>query len=247
MAEQAPSAPVRFPAPVEPGEHGCFLYQSEAEHRRVLTAFLQEGLRHHDKVLYLVHDHSYAVVIDYLYDMVPNVASYVASGQLSSVEATSVYLSDGAFNPERMIHFIESAVEEAQREGYRGLRGAAEMTWALKNGTKVEQLMEYESKVNSVFREVRCTALCLYDRRAFPPEAIWNAVMTHPVVVHDHVRCRNDFFIRPEEFLDPQIRPLAVRNRLQRVTGEEPADDVRINARATDLLLKALGTSGSYS
>ena len=39
---------------VKPGHHLCCIYGTEEEHKALLTTFLQHGLEHNEKVVYIV-------------------------------------------------------------------------------------------------------------------------------------------------------------------------------------------------
>ena len=53
---------------LEPGEHLCWLYETEEEHRAVLTSFIRQGLEREEKVLYIVDAHTAETVLGYLRD-----------------------------------------------------------------------------------------------------------------------------------------------------------------------------------
>jgi len=48
------------------GDHLCCLYESEEEHRALLSPFMRQGLERHEKVLYIVDDHTGGQILDYL-------------------------------------------------------------------------------------------------------------------------------------------------------------------------------------
>ena len=49
-----------------PGDHLCWVYDTEEEHRAVITPFLRQGLERGEKVLYIVDAHPAETVLAYL-------------------------------------------------------------------------------------------------------------------------------------------------------------------------------------
>ncbi len=75
-----------------------------------------------------------------------------------------------------------------------------EMTWALSSGAGPGAVMEWEATGGAVLTGAPVLALCLYDRRAFPPEVLRKALHTHPRVMIDGQPCRN-FYYEPPDLL----------------------------------------------
>ena len=51
---------------LQAGDHLCCLYESEEEHHALLSPFIRQGLERHEKVLYIVDDHSADQILGYL-------------------------------------------------------------------------------------------------------------------------------------------------------------------------------------
>lgn len=73
---------------LKPGDHLCVLYETEEEHKSVITPFLRAGLENNEKVLYIVDVRTSQAVIDYLREDGLDVNSYLKSGQLSILTVT---------------------------------------------------------------------------------------------------------------------------------------------------------------
>lgn len=136
---------------LNPGHHLCFLYSKDEDHRIVLTSFMRIGFERGEKVLYITDTSAEVTIRDYLMDDGIEVQSYLTSGQLAIQTSSETYLRAGVFNPDRMIEVLHDETERALSEGYTTLRVTGEITWAYKNGSYHEQLIEYESKLNTFF------------------------------------------------------------------------------------------------
>ena len=73
--------------------HFCFLYETEEEHRSVVSNYLRHWLEHGEKVLYIRQDHTQNAILDYLNGVGINVELVLARGQLIILDAS--HLSDG--------------------------------------------------------------------------------------------------------------------------------------------------------
>ena len=92
-------------------------------------------------------------------------------------------------------------LQEAIAKGYRGLRMAMEMSWALRWASSLAWLAEYESKLNCYFSQHPVTTLCLYNQRRFPEEVLLDVLRTHPLVALDQAVHANLYYLPPRIFL----------------------------------------------
>ncbi len=205
----------RTPTTLRPGDHFCALYESEEEHQTLLTAYLREGLRRHEKVVYIVDAHTPAGIVDYLLHEGIPVAESLASEQLSIHGPESTYLKPGHFSPEAMIELLTKETARALAEGYTALRVTGEMSWALKGQRGSERLTEYESKVNEVFSKSQCIGLCQYDRRLFPHRTLMEVLMTHPGVILGTEVYDNPYYLPPAAFLSQDVAGATVNRWLE--------------------------------
>jgi PAS domain S-box-containing protein len=221
-----------FPRAIDelgPGDHLCCIYETEEEHRAVLTPFLRRGLERGERVLYIVDDRTAEQIIRYLREDGVRVEPYLAEGQLQLLTRTESYVRGGTFDPDAMIALLESETRQAVAEGYTALRVTGEMSWALRGLPGSERLIEYETKLNQFFPGKRCLALCQYDRRRFGPDVLLDVLRTHPIAVIGTQVYENFYYIPPDELLGPAsteaeldrwIGHLAERRRLERESQE---------------------------
>jgi len=98
---------------LKPGDHLCCVYDTEEEHRAVITPFPRQGLEQAQKVVYVAEDHTREQVLAYLENDGCHVPALLASGQLVVVSPVETYLRRGAFDPDDMIAFLRSETERA--------------------------------------------------------------------------------------------------------------------------------------
>jgi PAS domain S-box-containing protein len=208
-----------------PGHHVCWLYETEEEHRAVLTPFLRQGLERGEKVLYIMDAHGAETVLGYLQDDGLDVEPYLARQQLTIVTSQSAYMQQDVFDPDEMIAFLRAETERALAEGHTALRATGEMSWALGRLPRSERLMEYEAKLNEFFPGSDCLGMCQYDRRAFSPALLLDVLCTHPVAVIGTDVYDNPYYVPPAGFLgdDPPAEVLRhwLEHLAERKRGEE--------------------------
>jgi PAS domain S-box-containing protein len=188
-------------ARLRPGDHLCCIYQTEEEHRAVLTPFLRQGLERGEKVVYIADTHSTEMVTDYLRDVGVDARPYLASGQLVILSSAEVHISNGVFDPDRMIDLLRSETEQAVAEGYHALRVTGETTWVMRELPGSDRLIEYEAKLNTFFPGSKCLAICQYDRHRFDPQILLDVLSTHPTVAVGTRIYDNFYSVPPADFL----------------------------------------------
>lgn len=186
---------------LKPGDHLCCIYETEEEHRALLTPYLRQGLERNEKVVYIVDARTAETVLGYLREDGLDPQPYLDRGQLVILTVSDAYMRDGAFIPDRMISFLRQETDRTVGEGYGALRVTGEMSWALRRLPGANHLIEYESKLNTFLPGSRCLALCQYDKRRFPPETLLQVLATHPAAVIGTEVYENFHFVPPENFL----------------------------------------------
>lgn len=146
------SAPI-FLAGSQLGEtrHVCAFFNNDEEEYRVLLPFIKDGLKSGDKAVHVLNpkqqqDHLRrltAAGID------PEVAQQ--NGQLELRTNTEVYLRDGRFDQDRMLEVFELLARGNAAGGFPLSRICCRMDWAIEDRSYVDDVIEFESRVNEVW------------------------------------------------------------------------------------------------
>jgi len=184
---------------VPDGQHICDLYHDETERRRVMSKYLDSGLKAGEKVLYLADAMTPAEMLESLQALGVD----IQSPSLDVVPAASTYCgSSGRFEPEEMLAIVRGYHRQTLANGYTGLRGSGEMGWCLKDDRVDEaSLLEYEAKLSLLVAECPCTACCQYDVRRFSGRTILDVMRVHPVMIVRGQLVENPFYEDPAVFL----------------------------------------------
>ncbi len=197
-----------------PGDHLCQIYETEQEHRALLTPYLIEGLKRNEKILYILDNHTEEAICGYLKDAGADLKPYLASGQFVFLTHRESYAKEGSFDPDRMISMLKSETARAVEQGYAALRVTGEMTWALKGLPGSEKLIEYEAKLNNFLPGSRALALCQYNKQRFTPALLMDILRTHPLVAIGVDLITNSFYLPPEDILGSDLPRAILEHRI---------------------------------
>lgn len=165
------------------GDHVCLAFADDSEQRRVVTAYVSDGLKRGERVMYFTDRQKPAVVLDWLRSTRMDPDAALSSGQLQVVTASDGYLVSGRFDATAMAATLRQEMASAAASGYKGFRVSGEMSWALREIAGADELAAYESMVSSVFEGQPASAVCQYDARLFHPTQLQTYDHCHPGTV----------------------------------------------------------------
>jgi ABC-type transporter Mla MlaB component len=145
------------------------------------VAFLRDGLRRGDKVIYLVDAVDAADLISRLERLDPGFEPAIARGQLEVRPACDAYIPDSRFEPDRMLALLRKEHDLARDEGYSGLSVTGEMPVAMRDLPGREHLAAYEARLGSDLDSPSYSVLCQYDHAGFGPEVLSTVIDAHDV------------------------------------------------------------------
>ena len=189
--------------------HVCAFFNTDDEEYRVLLPFIKEGFECGHKAVHVVNPHQRGDHLTRLATAGIDVSSTQASGQFELRSNTETYLQDGRFDQDRMLGVFERLASGVSAQGFSLSRIVCRMDWASKP-TLVGEVIEFESRVNDVWRNHDDAVICTYNLRQFGADAVIDIMRTHPMVIIGGVLQRNPFFIPPQEFL-PEFRARHLR------------------------------------
>jgi hypothetical protein len=92
------------------------------------------------------------------------------------------------------------------------------MDWAVEGGSYVDDVVEFESRVNEVWNRHEDAVICTYYLRKFGGDTVIDILRTHPMVIIGGILQHNPFFVPPEQFL-PEFRERRARQASARSTA----------------------------
>lgn len=207
------TAPIRFAgSQLAESRHVCAFFSSDDEEYRVLMPFIKDGFACGDKAVHVVNAHQHVDHRRRLTAAGIDVAHAEQNGQFELRTNTDTYLRDGRFDPDRMLGVFEELASGNARRGYPVSRIVCHMEWAAEGEPHIDHLVEFESRVNDVWRRHEDAVICTYDLSKFGGETVIDIMRTHPMIIIGGILQQNPFFVPPEEFL-PELRERRARRK----------------------------------
>ena len=100
-----------------------------------------------------------------------------------------------------MLAVVQEVLDAGTQQGFALTRMMAHMDWALEKQPGIDDLVEYEARVNYIWPRYKDVAICVYDLAKFGGHIVMDILRTHPMVLIGGIIHENPFFVPPDEFL----------------------------------------------
>ena len=130
--------------------HVCAFFHSKEEEYRVLLPFIKEGFEQGDRAFHFIDAHRRKDHMRRLQQAGIDVAGTGGKERLVVRHWEDAYLRGGHFDQNRMLALIEEVLTGGRAQGFPLTRLVANMEWALEDRPGVEDIVEYETRLNYV-------------------------------------------------------------------------------------------------
>lgn len=179
-----------------PGTHLCAFHREPGELTRIAATFVGQGLSVGDQLLYVTSDGDAEALFDALPDHLA-ARDALATGQLQVTSFADAY---GTYRPEDLdvvADGFRAAADQARKDGFPGLRVAAEMDGLAPLLGSSEEVLHWERLCTGLQRELGVSSVCLYDAGNLDDEYI-------ELLTREHAG------LAPDEAESPLARFLAI-------------------------------------
>jgi FixJ family two-component response regulator len=181
--------------------HICAFFNGADEEHRVLSSFIREGLDGGEKGFHVVDPDLQDDYLKRLAEAGIDVERAMASGQLEVLTWQEAHLRGGRFEQDAMLSMVEEVLQSSAAAGYPLTRIVGHMEWALLDHPGVDDLLEYEARLNYALPKYDDPVICAYDLSKFSAGVAMDVMRTHPAVIIGGVLQENPFFVPPDQFL----------------------------------------------
>ncbi len=196
------AAPIPFAgSQLDETRHVCAFFNSDDEKYRVLLPFITDGFACGDKAVHVVNPEQRGDHLQRLTAAGIDPAAALQSGQLDLRNNSETYLRDGRFDPDRMLEVFEKLASGNAEGGFPLSRIVCQMDWAADGRSHTDTLVEFEARVNDVWRRHDDAVICVYDLTKIGGDTVVDIMRTHPMIIIGGILQQNPFFVPPEEFL----------------------------------------------
>jgi MEDS: MEthanogen/methylotroph, DcmR Sensory domain len=188
-------------APLKHRCHAYAFFNDSEEGYRLLLPFVQEGFAPRDKIFQIVDARRREERLWRIAELGIDTAGAEASGQLQVRPWEDAYLREGRFDQHAMLALVEEVLRQGKnRFGFTRLW--ANMEWSLEDFPGVDDIVEYESRLNEVTSQFDDVVVCTYDLSRFSATVVMDILRTYPQVIVGGILQENPFYVPPEQFLD---------------------------------------------
>jgi hypothetical protein len=191
------AAPVSLAgSPLGTTRHVCALFGGDDEEYRVLLPFIKDGLDRGERAVHVVPQHDHDEHCRRLTAGGIDAAAAEARGQLDLRESADTYLRDDRFDAERLLADFGRMAGAFPRS-----RIVCRMGWAAGSRVRIDDVIDFESRVNDLWSRHDDLVICTYPIAQFGGDAIIDILRTHPMAIIGGMLHQNPFYVPPDEFL----------------------------------------------
>ena len=180
--------------------HACAFFHDREEEYRLLLPFVQEGFEQQDKIFHIVDARHRNERLRRIGALGIDLAAAEQSGQLEVRAWENAHLREGLFDQYAMLALVEEVLGKG-KEQFGLTRFWANMEWSLEDFPGVDDIVEYESRLNDVTSRFDDVVVCTYDLNRFSATVVMDILRTHPQVIVGGILQENPFYVPPEQFL----------------------------------------------
>jgi len=192
--------------------HVCAFFNSDEEEYRVLLPFIADGFQCGHKAIHVVNPDQRQDHLMRLAQLGIDPTAAMQSGQLEVRTNVETYLPDGHFDSEHMISTFEQLASGNGRGKFPLSRICCRMDWVVEGRSYVDDVIEFESRVNEVWSRHDDAVICTYHLDKFGGDTVIDILRTHPMVILGGILQQNPFYVPPGEFLREFRQRRACRN-----------------------------------
>ena len=235
--------------------HVCAFFSTDEEEYRVLLPFIKDGFACGDKAVHVVNPHQQDDHLHRLAAAGIDAATALHTGQLDIKINTEAYLRNGRFDQDRMLGTFEQLASGNDNGGFPLSRIVCRMDWVVGDESRLEDVIQFESRVNDVWSRHDDAVICTYNLTKFGGDAVIDILRTHPMVIVGGILHQNPFFVPPDVFLSERRKTHALTTlRRMNMDGqfEDPTEEIsRLRHSISDLVsilsLPAMWVGGEAS
>jgi hypothetical protein len=186
--------------------HQCLIYKGPPSQKLpFLARILRDKLREGYRCLYLNSAPMVAGMRSTLAAMDINIAEVTKDSLILSSEQVS---SGREFSSEAMLGKLEDLLNQAIKDGYRGLWASGDMTFEFGPKKDFSKLMEYELGLEEMFRRRNeLCGICQYHHDTLPLNAMRQSLLIHPtLVINETLKIVNPYYLKSNWPTDLNMR-----------------------------------------
>jgi MEDS: MEthanogen/methylotroph, DcmR Sensory domain len=177
--------------------HQCLIHDgSPSQQLRAIAKVARKKLAENHRCIYLNSGPMIDLMRACLRAEGVEVESEIAKGALVLTAELS-HLVDGHFSVDAMMEMLATALNQATKDGYKGLWATGDMTWEFGPEQDFSKLMEYECRLEKFMQaNPRLCGICQYHVNSLSQHTIRQGILSHGrIFVNETLSLMNENFI----------------------------------------------------
>jgi hypothetical protein len=159
--------------------HACAFFHDREEEYRLLLPFVREEFEQRDKIFQIVDGRHRDERLRRIGALGIDIGMADKSGQLEVRPWENAHLRAGEFDQYAMLALVEEVLGKG-KDQFGFTRFWANMEWSLEDFPGVDDIVEYESRLNEVTSRFDDVVVCTYDLNRFSATVVMDILRTHP-------------------------------------------------------------------
>jgi len=181
--------------------HVCAFFDNQDQEDKVIIPFLKEGIDSGERAFCISGTEMQRHLLQKLRDAGTEVAMAEKRDQLKIEQWGKAIVGSARFDQDAMLERIEGVLSQGREKGFGLTRFVGRMDWVREYSVGINELVEYETRLNRTWRKFNDPIICVYDLSTFNAGALVNILRTHPVAIIGDVVAENPFYDPPEVIL----------------------------------------------
>jgi MEDS: MEthanogen/methylotroph, DcmR Sensory domain len=181
--------------------HACAFFNSREEEHRVLLPFIKETLEQGQKSFFILDPEWRREHVRWLEQAGIDAVALEHRGQIEIRPWEEAHLRGGRFDQDAMLSLLDEIYAASNASGCSQARLWSNQEWALLDSPGVEDIIEYEARLNHLAAKYDHVTVCVYNLAKFNAGVIVDLIRTHPLVIIGGNLQENPFYVPPDEFL----------------------------------------------
>jgi MEDS: MEthanogen/methylotroph, DcmR Sensory domain len=132
-----------------------------------LLPFIKDGFEYGDKAVHVINPEQRQEHLQRLARVGIDTTAVQENGQLEIHGNTETHLRDGRFDQDRMLEAFEKMASGNAPGGFPLSRIVCRMDWVIGDQSRIENVIEFESRVNNIWRRHDDAVICTYHLGKF--------------------------------------------------------------------------------
>ncbi len=181
--------------------HVCAFFDNQDQEDKVIIPFLKEGIDSGERAFWISSTEMRTPLLQKLRHAGTEVAMAEKRDQLKVDQWGKRIVRNKRFDQDAMLERIEGVLAQGKEKGFGLTRFVGRMDWVREYNVGINELVEYETRLNRIWQKFNDPVICVYDLSTFNAGALVNILRTHPIAIVGDVVAENPFFDPPEVVL----------------------------------------------